>query len=304
VKIENVARESFAARRTTKKERELAIRNSLLRKIIIDDESVLSVVAEVLSHRAARVGRNHLKRCHVRRGRGDDRRVFHRAEGLQLVDDLSNGRLLLTDGNVHAEHVLSALIDDGVDSNGRLAGLTIADDELALTTTDRNHRVDGLEARLHRLFDRLTLHDAGSLELDAAAFLGIDRALAVDRISKSVDNATHECRAYRNVEDTAGALDGIAFANAAVFTEESDTDVVLFEVQRHAHQVARKLKKLTGHAAREAVHAGDTVADRENSACLHDFDSFVVGGDLLLDDVGDFFRAELHRFPFFRTVSC
>jgi len=33
----------------------------------------------------------------------------------------------------------------------RLAGLTVADDQLALAATYRHHRVDGLETGLHRL---------------------------------------------------------------------------------------------------------------------------------------------------------
>ena len=53
-------------------------------------------------------------------------------------------------------------------SDCRLASLTVADDELALTTANRNHRVHGLDASLHWLMHGLTSDDAGRLDLDLA----------------------------------------------------------------------------------------------------------------------------------------
>jgi hypothetical protein len=49
---------------------------------------------------------------------------------------------------------LSLLVDDRVDRDGGLAGLAVADDELALAAADRDHGVDGLDAGLHRLVAR------------------------------------------------------------------------------------------------------------------------------------------------------
>ncbi len=52
------------------------------------------------------------------------------------------GRPLLPDRTVNANHVAAALIDDRVENNRGLAGLPVADDQFALSATDRNHRVD------------------------------------------------------------------------------------------------------------------------------------------------------------------
>src|SRR6185312_11013315 len=100
--------------------------------------------------------------------------------------------LLLADGHVEAVHVLALLIDDRVDRDGRLAGTAVADDQLALTTADRNHRVDGLHAGLHRLVDRLTGDDAGRLDLDLALVGAGQRLAAVDRRAHRVDDAAEE----------------------------------------------------------------------------------------------------------------
>src|SRR3712207_8746902 len=52
------------------------------------------------------------------------------------------------------------VVDDRVDRDRRLARLAVADDQLALAAADRDHRVDGLQAGLHRLDHRLALDDA------------------------------------------------------------------------------------------------------------------------------------------------
>src|SRR5205814_7008491 len=123
-------------------------------------------------------------------------------------------RALLADGDVNAVELLSflaalvdfLLVDEGVERDGGLAGLAVADDQLALAAADRNQCVQCLEAGLHGFVDRLAGDDAGSLDLDAAALGRLDRALAVDRVTECVDDPTEEALADRHVDDGAGAL--------------------------------------------------------------------------------------------------
>lgn len=71
----------------------------------------------------------------------------------QPLHDLGDGGPLLSDGDVDAVQLLllilslveTLLVDDGVDSQGSLAGLTISNDQLTLSTTDGYQRVDGLD---------------------------------------------------------------------------------------------------------------------------------------------------------------
>ena len=182
---------------------------------------------------------------------GDDGRVLHRAGLAQLVDDRGDRRLLLADGDVEAEHVLALLVDDRVDRDGGLAGLAVADDQLALAAADRDHRVDRLDAGLHRLVHRLARDDAGRLDLDLAASrspaigplpsIGTPSALTTRPSSAS---PTGTC------DDRAGALDGVAFADRLEVAEERDADVVLFEVQHQPDDAAvAELEQLAGHRA-------------------------------------------------------
>ena len=63
---------------------------------------------------------------------------------LQVLNKSRNGRCLLSDCHIYTIYGLTSLVetllvDDGVDSNGSLTGLTVADDKLTLTASDRNH---------------------------------------------------------------------------------------------------------------------------------------------------------------------
>src|SRR5690606_34115365 len=60
VEVEDVARISLAAGRTAEEERELAVGDGLLGEVVVDDEGVAAVVAEVLAHGAAGVRREEL----------------------------------------------------------------------------------------------------------------------------------------------------------------------------------------------------------------------------------------------------
>ena len=189
VQIEHVAGVGFAARRTAQQQRDLAVGPRLLGQVVIDDQRVLAAVAEVLAHGAAGIGRDVLHRRRLGGGGGDDDGVGHGAVFFELAHHVGDGRGFLPDRDVDAEQVLALLIDDGVDRHRGFAGLAVADDQLALAAADRHHRVDRLEAGLHRLRHRFARNHARRDFLDDVGQLGIDRAFAVDRLPERIDHA-------------------------------------------------------------------------------------------------------------------
>ncbi len=189
MEIEDVARVGFAAGRTTQQQRHLAVGDGLFRQVIIDDQRVHAVVAEELAHDRAREWREVLQRRRLGSRGGDDDRVFQRAALFERLDDLCDRRTLLTDDDVDAVELLALvaagvdvfLVEDGVDRHSRLAGLAVANDQLALATTDRNQTVDRLDAGRHRLMHRFARQDAWGLDVHTAALGDIlQRTLAVD----------------------------------------------------------------------------------------------------------------------------
>src|SRR5207244_3055197 len=132
------------------------------------------------------------------------------------------------------------LVDDGVDDHRGLAGLAVADDQLALAAADRHQAVDGLEAGLHRLVHAAAGNDPRCLDLDPGALDVGERPLAVDRVAERIDHAAQEALAHRRVDDGAGALDRVAFLDVAVVAEDHHADIVDLEVQGHAADAARE----------------------------------------------------------------
>src|SRR5690606_12872495 len=118
----------------------------------------------------------------------------------------------------------------GVDRHRGLAGAAVADDQLALTPADRDHRIDGLDAGLQRLVHRLAIDDAGRLDLDLAGRAGAQRPLAVDGLADAVDDPAEQLVADLNRDDLTGALDGVTLADGLERAEQRDADVVLLEV--------------------------------------------------------------------------
>ena len=164
----------------------------------------------------------------------------------------------------------------------------VADDQLALAAADRDQRVDGLEAGRHRLVHRLARQDARGLDVDAAAFGGLDRPLAVDRVAKRVDDAAEQAGADWGIDDGAGPLDGVAFLDFAVGAEDHDADIVGFEVQRHALDAARELDEFAGLHVVEPIDAGDAVTDAQDLPDLRNLGFLAEILDLVLEDGGKF----------------
>src|ERR1700761_364399 len=124
------------------------------------------------------------------------------------------------------------------------------------------------------------------------ALIGALPSIGVPRASTT---RPHSPLADRHFDDGVGALDGVAFLDAAVVTENDDADIVGFEVQRHAPDTAGEFDHFAGLDIVQAVDAGDAVAHRQD---LADFRDRGVGAevlDLLLQDGGDFRGTNIHN---------
>jgi hypothetical protein len=212
-----------------------------------------------------------------------------------------DGGALLADGDVDAADLLLrvagtpvvALVDDRVDRQGGLAGLAVADDQLALAAADRGHRVDGLEAGLHRLVHRLALHDRGGLQLQGAAALGLDLAEAVDRAAQGVDDPAQVSLADRYREHLTGALHRLALLDTAELAEDDRTDLALFQVQRETEGSVLELQQLVRHRRGKALDLGDTVAgDGDRTDLLARGRVRLVRLDKVLQRVPDLLRPD------------
>lgn len=127
--------------------------------------------------------------------------------------------------------------------------------------THRDERVDRLETSLHGLVDRTTGQDTGSLELSLSTTNRVDRTLAVNGVTQSVDDTAEQTGTDGNVDNLTGTLDGVTLLDETIVTENGDTDIVGLEIQAHALDTGRELYHLLGLDVAETVDTSDTVTD-------------------------------------------
>ena len=226
--------------------------------------------------------------------RGHHHRVIHRAVLLELADHRRNGRVLLPDRDVDAPDARALLIDDGVDRDRGLAGLAVADDELALAPADRDHRVDGLEPGLHRLPDRLAGDHPGRDLLDGKPILGLDRAAPVDRLTEGVDHPSEHPSPHRNLEDPARASHHVSLGDVLVVPEHDGAHRVALQVQRETVGVAGELDHLALHHVAQAMNASDPVRQGHDAPFGPRLGPDLEAFDPFADEFADFRRAEFH----------
>ena len=283
--VEDVAGIGLAARRAAEQQRQLAIGHGLLGQVVVDAEGGHPLlVHEVLGHRRPGVGGKVLERGRVAGSRGDDDRVIHRPLLAQVLDQAGRGRLLLGNRDIDADDPGPLLAEDRIDRDGGLAGLPVADDELALPPADRGHGVDRLDPGLHRLVDRLAVGDPGGGRLDQPGGAGGDRPLVVDRLAQRVDDPADHRLADRDAEQLAGRRDGLPFVDRRVFAQDDDADRGLFEVQGQPLDARLEGDHLAVHHAGEAVDPRDPVADLQDAPDLGPRDLRLELLDLTLDN--------------------
>ena len=133
----------------------------MLREIVVNHERMAFGVAEIFAHRASGVGGDVLHwrwfRCRCR----DDDGVIHGTVITENLHHLSNRRTLLSDRAINANQVIALAVDDGVNRDGRLASLPVANDQLALTASDWDHAVNSFESCGHRFADWLAFNNTG-----------------------------------------------------------------------------------------------------------------------------------------------
>jgi hypothetical protein len=301
VEVENVTGVSLTSRGTTEEQRHLSVSDGLLGKIVEDDKSVLAVVTEPLTDGGTGERSKVLKRSGLGGGGSDDDGVLHGVVLLEGLDELSDGRSLLADGDVDTVKLLllvvaivpSLLVKDGVKTNGSLTGLTITNDQLTLTSADGNHGVDGLETSLDRLVDGLSGQNTGSLELSTALLGGLDGTLAVDGVTESVDDTAEHLRADRNIDNLTGTLDGLTLLDETIGTEQHNTDLAGLEVHAHSLDTGGELDKLLSLDVGHTVNTGDTITDGEDTASLSETGLLLDTTDSLLEDRRDLSRSGL-----------
>ena len=268
VDVKDIAGKGFAAGRAAQQQGKLAIGTRVMGEVVVDDEHVPARFHEMLRDAGRGVGGDVGEPGRVVAFGHDDDGVIHGPVFAQVGDDLGDGGRALADGAIDAQHILVALVQNGVDRDGGLAGLPVAEDQFALAAADRNERIDDDDAGLQRHGDGSAVHDRPGRAFDGQALAGGDRPFAVERPAQGVDDAPDQSIAHRHVHHATRALDLVARVQMLAFAEEHDADFVRIDVERDAVQIAGKLHQLLEAHARKARDLGDADGDAGDRAHL------------------------------------
>ena len=293
VKVEDISGVGLTTGGAPQEETHLTVGDGLLTQIIVEDDSMLSVVTEVFSHGSTSVGGEELKGGGIGGSSSNNDAVGHSTVLVKLTDQLGDGGPLLSDSNVDTGQGigLGLLVDDGVDGNGSLSGLLISDDKLTLSTSNGDEGVDGLKAGKHGLADGLTGDDTGGLDLTKTPGALLQAGTAIDGYTKAVDDAAEKLGPDGNVDNSTGTLDGVALKDIAIVSKDHNSNIGLLKVEGHAAETAGKDNHLSGLDLLQTVDTGDTISDTDDLSHLGVRSRGVKAlsrGNLGLEVVGEF----------------
>lgn len=146
MEIEDISWVGLSSGRSSQKEGHLSVSDGLLGEIVVDDEAMLSVISEVFTDSATSIRSQELKRSSFGSSSSNDNGVSESVVILKDLHDVRDSRSLLTDGDVNAVKSLGKvsiwvveggfLVNDGIDGDSGLSGLSISNDQLSLTSSN------------------------------------------------------------------------------------------------------------------------------------------------------------------------
>ena len=131
-------------------------------------------------------------------GSSDDDSVFHGIKISEGLDNVGNGGSLLSNSDVDAEKLLNViiiimtllLVNNGINSDSGLTGLSITNDELSLSSTNWYKGIDGFESGLHWLVDGFSWDNTWGLELNSLSGIGFDWSFTIDWVTEGINDST------------------------------------------------------------------------------------------------------------------
>ena len=126
----------------------------------------------------------------------------------------------MADCAIDAFHAFAFLVDDRIEGNRRFSRLTVADDQLALTASNRNHRINRLDARFQGGIDGFTRHNARSDALHGASFRKRNGSFAIQNADKPIIlTGAQQPISNGNFDDLVSSFHRVAFFDLVIRAE-------------------------------------------------------------------------------------
>ena len=265
MQIEYISGICLTSGRTFQQQGQCTISYRMLGQIIVYDEDILALIHKVLSQCGTGIRCDVLQRCRIAGGCRYDNGVIHGIVLFQGSYQFCNGGCLLADSHIDTYHILALLVQNCIDGNGSLTGLTVTDDQLTLSTTDGEHGIDSQNTSLHRHAYGLSVHDGRCRLLDGTIAFFLNRTCTVNGCSQSIHDSAFESVTYRNTGSLTGTNDPGAFADLGIMTEQDTSDLISADILYHTFDTGIKDNDLAVLCMVDTIDVGDTVtypADR------------------------------------------
>ncbi len=291
MEVEDITRVCLTPWWASEDKRDLTVGDRLFGEVVIDHERVTARIAEILTDSSTGIRCVVLHGGRVGRRSGNDDGIVHGTVFLERAYEVSHGRGLLSYCDIDtidrvAVLEILLLVDNGIDRDCRLTCLTVADDQLTLSTSDRDLRVDSLETCLKRLVDGLAEDNSRCLSFERHLVeLPLYRSLSVDWVAERIDDASEQSLACHDRGDTSCTLDAESLLDFLGRSEEHGTYVIFLKIEHDTHHPILELDELVGLHIVESVDAGHAVTHLQNLTYLLQFRSILHAIELLFEDV-------------------
>ena len=252
---------------------------------------MLALIHEVFTHSTSCIWRDVLQRCNIGCCSGNYDCVIHCTFIIQCLYQLCYSGLFLSDSYIDTDNIFAFLVDNGIDSDCCFTCLSVADDKFSLTFTDRDHRIDSLDTCLQRFMYRFSLQYARRRILDLSVIFRLDRPLAVDRLTQRIYNAADHFLPNRNFYNSSCRLYDVTFFDFFIRAENNCTDIIFFQIQRHAVYFSREFQQFASHTFFEAIYSGNPVTYLNYCTKIRNLKSVFVIFYLFFNDSTNFLRS-------------
>ena len=130
------------------------------------------------------------------------------------------------------------MIEYGVQRDGGLARLSVADDELALSSAYREEGIDNEQPRFHGGVHGFAVDDAGRGTLDGTISFRLDLTLSVHGLAQRIDHSAEEPFADGNARRLARTVDRAARAYIPAIAEDDYAARLGTQILHHAFDAA------------------------------------------------------------------
>ena len=143
------------------------------------------------------------------------------------------------------------------------------------------------------LFYRLALDHPRRDSFHGQRLRGANRSLSIQRLAERRHHPAQQFVSHGYFDDASGPPDLVAFLNCRVVPEEDAADIVLFQVECHAHDVIGERHQFAGLRVAQPMNARHAIAHLQHGSGFVNVNIPIGLQNLLLENIGDFIGTNL-----------